>query len=398
MSDGDNNGRDPEDEKKRLRPTMMGSLPRLSSLCYGGTNIIKKDLRVLDAGCGTGDAAVFLADQLKDVGGRVVAVDFSKESLAIAEKRCEVRGLKNIEFINGSLLNLSDMDIGIFDYIICSGVLHHLKDPSEGLNSLKSVLKNDGFISLMVYAKYGRTALYMTQELMRLINKNEKDTQSKIDNTKLILANYHNRHWNQVNLLKDEKKMGDIGLYDMYLHSQDRAYTVKELFDWITNSGLYLLHIFQGYQYNISYMIDDKGLTDRVSKLPKFDRLAIGELFYGQINKHSIIVSKNQSIKIDYLKQDYSLYSPTLLLNIAPDQLDKSPRITIPYAKNFAIQLNAFNRSVLKNIDGKKSIRELLNIAGNDAGLNYDEGVKIFKDLVEKLQALDYIIFKKIVS
>ncbi|MCD6380669.1 class I SAM-dependent methyltransferase [bacterium] len=388
--------RNPEDEKKRLRPTMMGSLPRLSSLCYGGKNIIKKGFRVLDAGCGTGDATVFLAQQLKDVGGKVVAVDFSKESLYVAKKRCEIRDLKNVEFINGSLLDLSEMKIGMFDYIICSGVLHHLKNPSDGLNALKSVLKENSFISIMVYARYGRTALYMTQKLMRLINQNEKNVQSKIDNTKVILANYHKRHWNQLNLLKDDEKMGDIGLYDMYLHSQDRAYTIRGLFDWITSSSLNIFHIFQEYQYDIRFMLDNKDFLASISKLPKLERLAIGELFFGQINKHSIVVSKNKQEKIDYLEQDYSLYSPTLLLNIDPKHLKKSPKITVPLANNFIIHLNSFNRSILKNMDGIKSIRELLNIAKNNSGLGEEEGVEIFKDLVRMLQALDYIIFRKI--
>ena len=143
-------------------------------------------------------------------------------------------------------------------------------------------------------------------------------------------------------------------------------------------------------------MLDNKDFLASISKLPKLDRLAIGELFFGQINKHSIVVSKNKQEKIDYLEQDYSLYSPTLLLNIDPKHLKKSPKITVPLANNFIIHLNSFNRSILKNMDGIKSIRELLNIAKNNSGLGEEEGVEIFKDLVRMLQALDYIIFRKI--
>jgi 2-polyprenyl-3-methyl-5-hydroxy-6-metoxy-1,4-benzoquinol methylase len=53
--------------------------------------------------------------------------------------------LDNIEFIEGSLLDVENITQGkLFDFIECTGVLHHLKDPSEGLRKLNSVLKEDG--------------------------------------------------------------------------------------------------------------------------------------------------------------------------------------------------------------------------------------------------------------
>ena len=47
------------------------------------------------------------------------------------------------------------------------GVLHHLENPKLGLNVLKNVLKDDGFMSIMVYGKYGRTGVYQMQDLMK---------------------------------------------------------------------------------------------------------------------------------------------------------------------------------------------------------------------------------------
>ncbi len=54
-----------------------------------------------------------------------------------------------------------------FDKIVCTGVLHHLSDPEAGLRSLRSVLKADGAMHLMVYAAYGRTGVAMMQEYCR---------------------------------------------------------------------------------------------------------------------------------------------------------------------------------------------------------------------------------------
>src|SRR4029079_16983564 len=54
-----------------------------------------------------------------------------------------------------------------FDLVVCTGVLHHLEDPDEGLRALRSVLKPDGAIYLMVYAPYGRAGVYLLQEYCR---------------------------------------------------------------------------------------------------------------------------------------------------------------------------------------------------------------------------------------
>ena len=42
---------------------------------------------------------------------------------------------------------------GKFDLIQCSGVLHHLSNPQEGLNILSEALAEEGGAAIMVYAQ-----------------------------------------------------------------------------------------------------------------------------------------------------------------------------------------------------------------------------------------------------
>ena len=56
-----------------------------------------------------------------------------------------------------------------FDLIVCTGVLHHLLDPDLGLRTLREVLRPQGAMRVMVYARYGRTGIYMMQEYCRLL-------------------------------------------------------------------------------------------------------------------------------------------------------------------------------------------------------------------------------------
>src|SRR5690606_33952013 len=109
-------------------------------------------------------------------------LDFSKASMEIAKARAKIRKLTNIKWINDSILNLPKLGIGKFDLINCVGVLHHLESPDEGLQSLKKVLKPEGGMSLMVYAKYGRTGLYHVQEIMQMVNENETNRQKEVEN------------------------------------------------------------------------------------------------------------------------------------------------------------------------------------------------------------------------
>src|SRR5450830_1188702 len=162
--------RKPSEERQRLLRTWLEDLAMMNHYCYAGRQDFRHGFRILVAGGGTGDATIFLAEQLKDTDAEIVHLDFSTASISIARERAAIRKLNNITFLHDSLLNMPSLDLGKFDYINCSGVLHHLADPDLGLKALRSVLKEDGAIGLMLYATIGRTGVYQMQELMRLVN------------------------------------------------------------------------------------------------------------------------------------------------------------------------------------------------------------------------------------
>ena len=97
----------------------------------------------------------------------VVALDQSASSLDIARRRAAVRGLTNVEFVHASLIDLPRLGLGSFDYIVCSGVLHHLDDPVAGATALTQVLAPDGGLGPLLYGQVGRVPIYQIQDLMR---------------------------------------------------------------------------------------------------------------------------------------------------------------------------------------------------------------------------------------
>jgi SAM-dependent methyltransferase len=110
---------------------------------------------ILIAGCGTGHPALSLA--LGVTNARILAVDISRVSLAYAARKAEELGAANISFGVADILTLDRLPQR-FDFIDCSGVLHHMSDPAAGLRSLRAVLRPHGIIKIALYSERGRAA------------------------------------------------------------------------------------------------------------------------------------------------------------------------------------------------------------------------------------------------
>jgi 2-polyprenyl-3-methyl-5-hydroxy-6-metoxy-1,4-benzoquinol methylase len=107
---------------------------------------------ILDAGCGTGEKACILAEYAK----KVVGIDFSGESIKLAQKNSFILDRKNTLFFEDSLLDLKNIkDDELFDVILCSGVLHHLSDPYLGFRNIIKHLKPQGILILSLYHPLG---------------------------------------------------------------------------------------------------------------------------------------------------------------------------------------------------------------------------------------------------
>lgn len=110
-----------------------------------------KDKICLDAGCGGGRFVVALA---KSGAKQVRGIDISKDAIAEAKNRIQTRGLKNASVREASVLRIPYRSSS-FDYVLCSGVIHHTHDPKLGFDELVRVLKPQGTLFLSVYGRGG---------------------------------------------------------------------------------------------------------------------------------------------------------------------------------------------------------------------------------------------------
>lgn len=288
--------RNPEDEKTRLLQIDGENLHQINHYLFKGKEDFNKGFRVLIAGGGTGDSSTYLGEQLKDKNAEIVYLDFSKNSMEIAKKRAEYRGIKNIKFINDSIFNIPNLNLGKFDYINCSGVLHHLVAPYEGIQILQSALKPEGGVNIMVYAKYGRTAVYQIQDLMKRINENVTKRDEEVQNTKVILNHLPQTNWymRAQDLISDVRNYGDVGIYDLFLHKQDRCYSIEELYEFIETPGLNFVEwseILPRLTLRVENFITDPAMLAKIKAMPLRKQQAIVELIAGNIIKHTFYAS-----------------------------------------------------------------------------------------------------------
>lgn len=105
--------------------------------------------RVLDIGCGTGEATLLFAQR----GHEVCGIDLATAALAKARDKARRRGLNHVPFVQVDALDVPP-SIGTFDTIIDAGLFHVLTDQERPLyaRSLQSLLRPHGRVFILCFS------------------------------------------------------------------------------------------------------------------------------------------------------------------------------------------------------------------------------------------------------
>lgn len=103
------------------------------------TNILNKN--ILDLGCGGG----ILTEKLAKHGGKITALDKSKELIKIAKSRSNFLSMQ-INYLNIDIINFLKNCQANFDVIICMELLEHLENEHHVIHLLKNILNKNGII------------------------------------------------------------------------------------------------------------------------------------------------------------------------------------------------------------------------------------------------------------
>jgi SAM-dependent methyltransferase len=324
----------------------------------------REDLDVLVAGCGSNAAARYAFNHPE---ARVTGLDLSASSLAHEQYLKDKHNLKNLTLHQGRIEDIASFGKD-YDFIDCSGVLHHLPDPVAGLKSLAGVLRPKGAMAIMVYGRYGRTGVYMMQEAFRLMGLEQ--SAEDLATVKHTISQLPKRHPIHEYMSRTRDTKYDAGLVDTFLHQQDRAYTVAECLDFAKQAGLNFINWWDNiFYYGEGQLNIQDALYQKVNAMPEKSIWQFMEVYNGTLGQHSFCLGHStrpeKSYKVDFSGKDFMKYIPVLRCReVQPPQKLPEGNIAIQRQPYPVYTLGAAGAAVFRQIDGKKTIQECLKAAG----------------------------------
>ena len=128
------------------------------------SNITRGTLKILVAGCGTGQHAIEAAKRFRDCS--VTAIDLSLTSLSYARRKADELSIDNLQFAQCDILDVEELH-QTFDVIECAGVLHHMDQPQEGWRALTRILNEGGFMRIGLYSELARSSIINARQDIR---------------------------------------------------------------------------------------------------------------------------------------------------------------------------------------------------------------------------------------
>ncbi|MEH2179126.1 class I SAM-dependent methyltransferase [Nostoc sp.] len=275
----------------------------------------RQDIRILDAGCGTGVGTEYLVHLNPQAS--VVGIDLSTGALAVAKERCQRSGANRVEFHHLSLFDVEQLP-GEFDLINCVGVLHHTPDPIRGIQALAKKLAPGGLMHIFVYGELGRWEIQLMQKAIALLQGDKKGDyrdgvqvgrkifNSLPENNRIV--KYDKQRWSLENN-KDEY------FADMYVHPQEIDYNIETLFELIDASGLEFICFSNPSFWDLERLLGKAPeLVERAKQLSDRQLYRLIELLDPEVTHYEFFLGRPPLIKADW-SEDNTLLAAIPELN-----------------------------------------------------------------------------------
>jgi 2-polyprenyl-3-methyl-5-hydroxy-6-metoxy-1,4-benzoquinol methylase len=187
--------------------------------------------KVLDAGCGTGEYSCWFAS----CGARVTGIDLSDGSLNEAKAYAESLSLDSVRFEKRSVLATGFADAS-FDFVYCTGVLHHTSDPFGGLVELCRVLRPGGKLLISLYSCSG----FLLREARRRVANylGGEDLQRR------VLWGSRLFPFTARRFIRGQRNDAQAALYDYFAIPHETLHSVGEVLGWFDRLGLQYIGTF----------------------------------------------------------------------------------------------------------------------------------------------------------
>jgi len=313
----------------------------------------KPDMDILVAGCGTSQAAVFA---FTNPDANIVAIDVSQPSLDHHRHLRDKYRLRNLEL---HLLTIENVGIlgRDFDLVVSTGVLHHMADPGHGMQALAGCLRPDGVAAIMIYARYGRIGVEMLQSVFRDLGLAQDEASLAV--VREAIASLPDEHPLRSYLSIAPDLSSGAGLVDTFLHGRDRSYAVDDCLELVTSAGL----VFQDWFLKSPYyppVTPNGGFFAAIAALPQNRQWAVMERINSRNACHFFLACRagrpHKTYRIDFT-------SPVILDAVPAFRYRCGLNADMVYRPDWDMSLDPVQAVIVKNVDGHRTIREILTVA-----------------------------------
>ncbi len=354
----------PVDDLDAYRKSWDDRRRRAESHLFWPSEPYREDRSLLVAGCGTTQAAHYA---MRWPSAHVVGIDVSAKSIAFTQELKRRYALENLEVRQLPLESVAELR-ETFEYVVCTGVLHHLPDPDAGLRALRDVLAPAGALHVMVYAPYGRAGIYMLQDYCRRLGIGHTDAEIRdLAETLKALPLDHPL----VPLLRNSPDFAtSAGLADALLHPRDRAYSVPQLMEFLDRAGLE----FGRWLRQAPYLPWCGALASaphhsKLIELTAEGQNAAIELFRGTMVRHSAVTYRKdrpaQNASADFEGDAWLRYTPVHLPDtiVVRDRLPPGATAVLINRNHtytdLYLPIDELQERLLEKVDGKRTIAEI---------------------------------------
>ncbi|HEX9664819.1 MAG TPA: class I SAM-dependent methyltransferase [Patescibacteria group bacterium] len=209
-------------------------------------------LKILDAGCGTGNLEMFINQQA--INAAIIGVDSTPAMLAIARKKNRA-SRKNCRFQPADLNQTLPFEDSAFDVVVAINVLYALAQPLESLKEFWRILRPEGRL-IIVTPKNKANLWPILGEHIRLVQADLKSFWGR-------LVAWLKMGWLVANLLI-------VGLLNLIILKRGRDkkyhfYELPELEELVTTAGFELEETDSDYGHQDWFLVSRKA-NGRVDK------------------------------------------------------------------------------------------------------------------------------------
>jgi hypothetical protein len=252
---------------------------------------------------------------------------------------------------------------------------------------------------LMVYARYGRTGIYMLQEYARSLGIGTSD--SEIEDLVAVLRELPDGHPLAYLLRQAPDFRRKAALADALLNPLDRAYTVPEFYDLLARNGMKMGRWMRQAPYLPQVgILASTPHAERLASLPAREQQAAVELFRGTMVRHSAVIYRGDSAV-----QQPTFAAGSRWLDYVPLRVPQTvvveerlppgaSAVLINRSHTFSdvyLPVDAQEKRIFDAIDGKRTIAEIVAQAQTSGSDSRDQ--RRCGEFFERLWQYDQVVF-----